>query len=592
MQFNQIHLLLSNILIGILAFSSSLNAQVISNPTRLLCHEIVQVPANFAQIQELIKVGADINCHCETIKRTRFLRQDKTIIHFYAPHISEYHVKANSSKNTLIERVYVSPMQIALAREDYALMRFLIGSGVNLNHHSSDGLKPLEYALHTRKQSLANFLMNMGADMKKVNIGCPRDVNMARFYVNRGADPRTIRIDCALSNKKLAQQLINLNPDFKGKNLSDYSFNDLIQKPKLLEFLLVNSFSPDGMNNSIEQRTLLSLAAELGKSDIVDILLKHDANINLRDAEELTPLCHAVMNNETEIVKKLIQNGAKINTLIGDKNVQTPLSMALKQRNSQLVGVLLENGANIRLGDDDLLAKAIEYNDENLIRQLIQYGESPQRLMKLYTSEYLFDHPKTFEFVISMGALQSMDNSDYTIQAVKTGNNDIAELLIKHKTGLSKADSNGKTPLHYAFEQKNYALAYQLIEAGANVNAQMQGFEPFLHRAVNDKNLVMLHKLIQNGADLNSPNSNNITALHVAVLTRNYEMAKILLKANAIINCEDLFKAIHLEHYSMVKILVENGADLNCKKRGKTIVQYAKKNNLSYRISQYLKGAI
>jgi hypothetical protein len=80
--------------------------------------------------------------------------------------------------------------------------------------------------------------------------------------------------------------------------------------------------------------------------------------------------------------------------------------------------------------------------------------------------------------------------------------------------------------------------------------------------------------------------------LQLAVQKKNYEAAKILILSDATIHCEELFLAIKNEHFSMVKILVENGANLDCTKNGKSIVKYAKKENLGYQIEQYLKGKV
>ena len=560
---------------------------------RLLCQEMVQSPPNFAKIKQLIGSGADINCQCETLRRIEFLASDQAITSFYAPSVTEYTLTMNSSPSAIIEHLYVSPMQIALAREDYALLRFLISSGVNLNHSCCDGLKPLEYALHANNQDLAEFLIRMGASPREMSIGCPINIELARFFIYRGADPTTIRIDCALHNKKQAEALIRLNPDFKGSNLTNYSFNKLIEKPKLLEFLLVNNFSANGFNNSIEKRTLLSLAAEQGNESIIDLLLKFNVEIDLADGEGLTPLCYAVMNNHSTITEKLIRSGALVNVKIHHASVKTPLSFAVKQQNYLLSKLLLEYGADIKLSTEDVLKAAVQADNQEMIALLVNYGASTQRLVELYGSDYLFKNAKTFEFIVGLGALSNGDNFNFALRAVKEGKEDVAAVMIEHQTGLSNIDDDGKSPLHYAFEQKNYSLAYQLIDNGANVNQEIQGFESFLHRAVREQNLVMVHKLLQNEADMAALNTEFVTALHIAIENKSIDIAKILVRKNSPIECEDLFEAIHKEHFSMVKLLVENDADLTCAtSNGRSLVQFAKRNNISYQIPQYLKGKV
>jgi ankyrin repeat protein len=562
-----------------------------TNFAPLLCQEIVQSPPNFSQLQKLIEADPEMtNCSCEVLRKIEFLSESQAIINFYAPIISQWALEANSNPDAIVERIKVNPIQIALAREDYALIRFLVSNGVNLNHLSPDGLRPLEYALHSGKKTLADFLIRMGAKPSKMTIGCPVDVNFARYFINRGAKPSTVNIECALMNQKHAEALLALNPNFKGSNLSDYSFNELIEKPKLLTFLLQNKFSPNSFNNTIEKRTLLSLAAEIGKKEVINLLLKFSAQVDLEDAEGLTPLCHATMNNQMTIVEMLIQNGAKVNIPIKFAKTQTPLSFSITQKNTDLAELLLKNGANISLSDVDILKVAVENRDNKLVGLLIEYGANAQRLLDLYGMDYLFAHPTTMAFVVKMGALNNGDSMNFVVKAVKEGKEDLASLLIKNQTGLSNIDNEGKSALHYAFEQKNYALAYQLIDNGANPNQKIEDFEPFLHRAIRDNNLVMVHKLLQNNVEINTLSFSDQSALKLAIEGKNIQIAQLLMKNGAEITCNDLFLAIEKEHFSMVKQMVKYGADLSCSNRGKSVVQYAKKKNLSPQIAQFLKG--
>lgn len=562
-----------------------------TNFTPLLCQEIVQSPPNFSQLQRLIEADSEVlNCSCEVLRKIDFLSESQAIISFYATRVSQRALEANSMPDAIVEIINVNPIQIALAREDYALIRFLVSNGINLNHHSPDGLRPLEYALHSGRKTLAEFLIRMGAKPSEMTIGCPIDANFARYFINRGAKASTINIECALSNPKHAEALLALNPNFKGSNLSDYSFNELIEKPKLLTFLLQNKFSPNSFNNTIEKRTLLSLAAEMGKKEVIDLLLNFSAQIDLEDAEGLTPLCHATMNNQMAIVETLIQNGANVNIPIKFAKIQTPLSFAITQRNTNLTELLLKNGADISLSDVDVLKVAVENRDEKLVGLLIEYGANSQRLLNLYGMDYLFEQPKTMQFVVKMGALNNGDSMNLVAKAVKERKEDLAHLLIKNQTGLSNVDNEGKSALHYAFEQKNYALAYQLIDNGANTNQEIEGFEPFLHRAIRDNNLVMVHKLLQNNVEINTLSLNNQSALRLAVEEKNIQIAQLLMKNGAEITCDDFFLAIEKEHFSMVKQMVKYGADLSCSNKGRSVVQYAKKNNLSPKIAQFLKG--
>lgn len=567
------------------------NGQTATSPTQLLCQEIVQVPSNYAKIQALFLKGAAVNCQCNVIQKTYFIEMDRIMINFFSSNVSEIDLKASSSDNHLIERVSVSPIQIALSRDDYSLMRFLIDNGADLNKACCDDMFPLEYALHHNKKELVDFLLENGADPKIIELGCPFDIEMAKYMISKGANRSTIKIDCALWDKERALALLQLRPDSNNESIGDFEFDELLNNPKLLGFLLRNSLSYNDVNNDIEKKTLLHLAAEHNKTEVIQLLLKYRTAINLKDVKGYTPLCYAVKANHSDAVKLLISEGATINLPVSSNTeFGSPLSMAVHQHNLVITQLLLENGADSGLAREDLLAIAVKNDDRKIVAQLVKHGDEPSRLLQLYGSEYLYDNSKLFAFVLSLGALSHEDTNNFTLKAVKEGKEDVASVLIKHKTGLNSIDSDGKSPLHYAFVNSNSTLAYKLIEAGADVNQQIEGFLPFLHRAVTNKNMGMVHKLLQNGAAVNITDKEKKTALIIVINEKDYELAKLLLKYDIAISCDDLFKAIDLEDFPMVKLLVEKNVDLSCKKDRLTPLPYSKKHNTSYHIGRYLEG--
>ena len=154
---------------------------------------------------------------------------DRIMINFFSPSVSEMDLKANSNDNHLIERVYVSPMQIALSREDYSLMRFLLDNGGDLNRACCDGMFPLEYAFHHNKKELVDFLLDNGADPTIIELGCPFNIEMAKYMITKGANRNTIKIDCALWDKERALALLQLRPDLSGESFGDFDFDELLK---------------------------------------------------------------------------------------------------------------------------------------------------------------------------------------------------------------------------------------------------------------------------------------------------------------------------------------------------------------------------
>ena len=95
--------------------------------------------------------------------------------------------------------------------------------------------------------------------------------------------------------------------------------------------------------------TPLIKAAREGHPDIIKILIQSGANVNLKNHQDISPLavlCYDTdldTNIKLEIMKVLIDAGADVN--VKDELNNTPLSLALKKGNDTIAKFLSENGA-------------------------------------------------------------------------------------------------------------------------------------------------------------------------------------------------------------------------------------------------------
>ena len=92
-----------------------------------------------------------------------------------------------------------------------------------------------------------------------------------------------------------------------------------------------------------QSQTVLHIASKSASLEIVDLLVKHKADINANDADGFTPLHLAAMHGNIQVVKKLVENNADVNLKVDGKdaadlariNEETEIEEYLKPKRSQ-----------------------------------------------------------------------------------------------------------------------------------------------------------------------------------------------------------------------------------------------------------------
>lgn len=121
-----------------------------------------------------------------------------------------------------------------------------------------------------------------------------------------------------------------------------------------VQLLLERGMSPNTFNS-------LHLAIKLKNPDVLQLLLKHGADVNqLDDSKDKTPLMAALALDEdsTKFVKILLQKGAKINGKNG--NGETAVMVAVKESKWEndestvdMLNRLMKLGANVKTRDKE-----------------------------------------------------------------------------------------------------------------------------------------------------------------------------------------------------------------------------------------------
>ena len=166
---------------------------------------------------------------------------------------------------------------------------------------------------------------------------------------------------------------------------------------------------------------------------------------------------------------------------------------------------------------------------------------------------------KTFIIVVVTSVILLLTtiaaSADEIHEAAKDGNiAKIKSILKKTPDAINKRDTDYKTPLHYAFINKNKPLVIFLINNGANVNIEddymdfnaeyknrkekiRKGCRNYpIHYAVLNNWKDIIELLLSKGADVNQKNSGVYTPVCIAIIEQNSDMLDYLLSKKAAID--------------------------------------------------------
>ena len=171
--------------------------------------------------------------------------------------------------------------------------------------------------------------------------------------------------------------------------------------------------------------------------------------------------------------------------------------------------------------------------------------------------------------------------------AIRTGNREIVQLLVKAGAPVNPSETSLWSPLTDATFGKHFDIMKLLIESGAKVDApDHRGVTLLANSGFFDPTVTTI--LLEAGADPNAADREGATALMKASGYGLKQTVKILIEHHADVNRKDVKGRTALMHGAAgrradaIPILLENGADPNTRdSEGKSALDYADEfNNL------------
>lgn len=253
-----------------------------------------------------------------------------------------------------------------------------------------------------------------------------------------------------------------------------------------------------------------------------------DIDINVRDNQNNYLLTYAILFNKPDIVKLLIKYNARID--IVDNENRSILYIAIKYDYQEIITILIEAIKNtIGVSLFDIRDK------DNLVP--IHYT-------------ILFKNITALEKLLNAGASPNVfDKNNYNTLhlSVYVRSYDMCVIILKYNIDINARINSGETALHIACNLQLYDIASLLISEGINVNIQDYDNEfTALHYSVNLNNKALISLLLNNGSNPNIQDVIGNTALHYAVSENNLESVVILNTYKPNLNLWNLDGAIPL----------------------------------------------
>src|SRR6266403_4648961 len=207
---------------------------------------------------------------------------------------------------------------------------------------------------------------------------------------------------------------------------------------------LITTCSQDVNISSYQSPTPLHVASRYGRFTVVQLLLKHHADVKARDHTNVdrNPLHYASWCKHLTICRELLKHGASVDS--EDALKVTALHLVSENGNLEIAQLLLEHGADLNAETkfhDNPLSFALTLDNPGIVQLLLKYGADPN---------IQYDDGRTALHLASqMGFLE------------------VAQTLLELGVDVNSRNNRGRTPLQVALEKGDEQVVQLLLQHGA-----------------------------------------------------------------------------------------------------------------------------
>ncbi|KAJ6538314.1 ankyrin repeat-containing domain protein [Mycena vulgaris] len=245
--------------------------------------------------------------------------------------------------------------------------------------------------------------------------------------------------------------------------------------------------------------TALTFASDSGHADIVDLLLRNQADPNIPSDIHGCALAADSGNGHIEVVRLLLKSGANAN--LPDDVWGSPLAAASAEGHIEILRLLLESGADI---NQPIPVTGWDFHDSAL--GVACWSGKPEVVHFLLDNGADINLPGG-QYGSPLGsALFTRPNLHCASPAAaRHGHTEIVHLLLQNGADIDAVDEDMGSPLRCASFHGETVVVRLLIDSGANVNIPGSSCGSPLGCACYGSKSDTARQLLDNGADINLP---------------------------------------------------------------------------------------
>jgi len=363
-----------------------------------------------------------------------------------------------------------TPLMLAAEGGHCAIIEYLINHGANVNNQDSDGNTVLMHAVagmvdDNKKLKTIRFLIehcnadaaianNRGQGILKVSAACFA-VNVVKYLINE----RKMPVDLAALVDDVPVSVCGCKRVGFYVQMLDYCIKELGLTVK--------------QNPAIVSKTFM-VALKVGRPDEIKRLFEPDCgfDVHSQDEQGMTALMHAVLYDNLDLVKFLIEN-CHVNPREISNDGRTAFTIAIQKGDRSLIDYFIKNcGFNIEDTDQNgftALLCAAARSDTSLLESLVEYHHADIHALDKEgrTALMLASGPHVDTLTCKASECSTKRAEHRSRLFMSRGHIDAVSCLVEQGCDVHAVDNHGRTALMHAQLAGRENVAQYLASKGA-----------------------------------------------------------------------------------------------------------------------------